>query len=262
MKPIGIRPLGLGSCKHTHCGDLVVATSKNKKHHTGLSWGCVLAALLLLQSGGAYAGIVNGEYVFESLDLSEGDTNSFGQPVVGGEAASTRLLREEQERQNAQSWYQTLGIATGDTAWGPNKDDNVETLTDGIYHQFTSGGSYLYEVLSGIGRAGDHLYDEQFNASMWIDRNREALGIEDQHMSTIMGAGSEGEASGMVKNINDRKVAQKRIQRAGIAAQFFVRAIAALPDIAIALFGLALLSVPVRSAFRRTATHERETART
>lgn len=181
---------------------------------------------------------------YRPLDLSEGEFNSFGQPVIGGEAASTRVERECREENSRQSWSQTLGIAT---------DENTETLKQGIEDQFTSGSSYAYNILRGLGRKAEHVYDPDFNASKWIDDNREALDIQDQYMSTFMGAVSASEARAIASDITDRQAAQKRIQRMGTAAQLAARAVAGLPDLAVALSGLALLFIPVNSIFRRTS---------
>jgi hypothetical protein len=205
-----------------------------------------LAAGLLAAPAAVYAacGLDGIPEQYRPLDLSEGTTNTMGEPVIGGEAASTRAERECREEQKRQSWYQTSGMATN---W------DTETLYDGIKDQFISGGNSAYDILSSIGRATENPYDPSFSPREWISKNKQKYGIEDQYMSTLMGAGSEGEAKAIVDNVAQRKLAQQRIQRMGNLGQSFTRTIAALPDIAIVLCGLAMLLIPVRSVFRRTS---------
>ncbi|QOE32162.1 internal capsid protein [Rhizobium phage Paso] len=172
--------------------------------------------------------IVNGEYVFEGLDLTEGATNSFGQPVVGGESTSARLQREETEAANEQTWTDTLGITN---------DQNDTTLIQGIQDQFTSGGNYAYDILSSLGRKTQHEFDPEFNASKWIDDNRKIMNIEDSYMPAYMGASSASEAADIAANIKDRQAAQKRIQRMGITGQLSSGMIAGMFDVDTLLSG-------------------------
>ncbi|AUW40591.1 hypothetical protein CUJ84_Chr000170 [Rhizobium leguminosarum] len=167
-----------------------------------------------------------------------------GQPVIGSEAASTRAERECRQEQNRQSWYQTLGIGT---------DDNTETLLKGTADSFNAGGSFVFDILAAYQRAYRNPADSGFDPLAWLSENREKNQIETQYLSSFAGTRSQAEANALLADVNEREAAQARVRRMGTAAQFTVKTVAALPDIAIALCGLALLSIPARSVFRRTS---------
>lgn len=165
---------------------------------------------------------------FRPLDLTEGTTNSFGQPVIGGEAASTRATREEQEAANEQTWYNTLGIGG---------DENTETLVDGVVDTFTSGGNWGYDILESYRRAYENPYDPKFDAQKWTQENAQKYGIDEQYLPAFGGVGSEKEANALLQNINSRKEAQQRIQRMGITGQLASGLIAGAFDIDTLLSG-------------------------
>lgn len=216
---------------------------------------CLLAAGLLVGTQGAYAacGIDGIPEQYRPLGLSQGTTNTMGQPGIGGEAASARAESECREKQDQQSWYQTLGIAA---------DERTETLLRGTADSFRSGGSFVFDLLAAYKRAYDNPADlAAFDPQAWLDENREKDEIEMQYLSTFAGARSEAEANALLVDVNEREAAQARVQRMGTVARFTVKAVTALPDIAIALCGLALLSIPARSVFRRTSAEKPEGAR-
>ncbi len=214
----------------------------------------LIAAGLLAAPTSVYAacGFEGIPEEYRPLNLSEGTTNTMGQPVIGGEAASTRAERECREEQDRQSWYQTLGIAT---------DDNTETLFKGVADSFKAGGSIIFNVAASYQRAYANPVDPNFKPRRWLDENGGKYQIEMQYLSSFAGTGSEAEAHALLADVSERKAAQARVQLMGAVAQFTVSAIAALPDIAVALCSLAALSIPVRSAFRRNGKRERATAR-
>ncbi|WP_222052698.1 hypothetical protein [Rhizobium laguerreae] len=181
---------------------------------------------------------------FRPINTQTGPINTYGQPEVGGEGAREEACRKYEEEQSAQSWYQTIGIGT---------DENTETLLDGVADSFTSGGNFAYEILEGYKRAFDNPYDPSFDPQKWIKDNADRNNIDEQDLPRFGGTSSEAEANALLADMNERKAAQARMQRMGTAAQFTVKAVAALPDIAIALCSLALLSIPTRSVFRRTS---------
>jgi hypothetical protein len=181
---------------------------------------------------------------FRPINTQTRPINTYGQPEVGGEGAREEACRKYEEEQGAQSWYQTIGIAT---------DENTETLLDGVADSFTSGGNFAFDILASYKRAYDNPYDPSFDHKKWVADDALKNGIDEQYLPAFGGIGSAKEANALLVEINRRKDAQKRIQRMGTAAQLTVKAVAALPDIAIALCSLALLSIPARSVFRRTS---------
>lgn len=216
---------------------------------------CILAAGLLAAPTGLYAacGFEGIPEQYRPYDLSESAAHTMGQPVIDGEAASTRATRECNEQQDRQSWYQTLGFATG---------SNTETLYQGVADSFTAGGSIVLNLLASYRRAYDNPIDPDFAPLQWLDDNREKYRIELRHLSSFAGMGSEAEALAFLADVNERKDAEKRIQRMGAAGQFTARAIAALPDIALLLIIVSILCIPLRAAFRRTGRTVPATATT
>ncbi|AYM61267.1 hypothetical protein At12D13_01020 [Agrobacterium fabrum] len=206
---------------------------------------CILAAGLLVTPSGLYAacGFEGIPEQYRPYDLSESATNIMGRPVIGGEAASTRAVRECHEQQSRQLWYQTLGFAT---------DANTETLYQGVADSFKAGGSIALNLLASYRRAYDNPVDPDFDPLRWLDDNREKYRIELRHLSSFAGTGSNAEALALLVDVTERKAAEKRIQRMGAAAQLTARAIAALPDVALLLVIVAALCIPLRAAFRRT----------
>jgi hypothetical protein len=138
-------------------------------------------------------------------------------------------------------------------------DAKTETLWDGIRDSFTSGGSVTYNMLSSYRRAYENPYDPNFNPQKWTLENASKYKIDEHYLSSFGGVGSEKEARALLVEVNARKEAQRRIQRMGEPAQFLASSLAALPDIAAALFGLALLTYPFRAIFYRVASDRSET---
>lgn len=241
----------------------VRATALRRLHHRTCSVSCmrtklracILAAGLLAAPTGLYAacGFEGIPEQYRPYDLSESATNTIGQPVIGGEAASTRAIRECHEEQDRQSWYQTLGFAT---------DSNTETLYQSVADSFKAGDSLALNLLASYRRAYDNPVDPEFDPLRWLDDNREKYQIELRHLSSFAGTGSEAEALALLTDVTERKAAEMRILRMGAAGQFTARAIAALPDIALLLVIVAALSVPLRTAFRRTGRSVPATANT
>jgi hypothetical protein len=212
-----------------------------------------MAAGLLVAPTSLYAacGFEGIPEQYRPYDLSEGTTNTMGQPVIGGEAASTRAVRECQEQRGGQAWYQTLGIAT---------DDETETLVKGVAHSLQAGGSIALNVLASYRRAYKHPADPDFEPLTWLDDNREKYQINIEYLPSFAGTRSEAEAYALLADVNDRKAAQSRIQRMGTVGQTAVKTIAALPDITIALGILAAFSIAVKSVFRRIGRPEQAIA--
>lgn len=216
---------------------------------------CIMTAGLLVAPTSLYAAC-NFEGIpeqYRPYDLSEGTTNSMGQPVIGGEAASTRAERECQEEQDQQSWYQTLGIAT---------DDNTETVFKGVTDSFKAGGSIIFDVAASYQRAYNHPANPDFEPLAWLDENREKYQIDIEHLSLFAGTSSEAEANALLADIHERKAARARMERMGPVTQIATKAIARLPDITVALGIIVAFSIAVRSGFRRTGKPERATGRT
>jgi hypothetical protein len=159
---------------------------------------------------------------FRPLDLSEGTTNSMGQPVVGGESAQDEASRKYEEEQKAQSWYQTIGIAT---------DENTETLTEGVADTFVSGGNIAYDLLESYKRAYDNPYDPSFDPKKWVSENAVKNGIDEQYLPSFGGVASANEANALLVDINGRKAAQQRIQRMGGAGQLASGLMAGMFDV-------------------------------
>ncbi len=216
---------------------------------------CIMAAGLLIAPSSLYAacGFEGIPEQYRPYDLSEGTTNSMGQPAIGGEAASTGAERGCREERDRQSWYQTLGIAS---------DDDTETLFKGVTDSFKAGGSIAFNVLASYGRAYSHPIDPDFEPLVWLDENREKYKIGIEELSSFAGTRSEAEAYKLLGDVKERTAARSRIQRMGMMAQLTVKTIAALPDIAIVLCGIAAFLVTVRSGFRHAGKPERATART
>ncbi|MGV1752284.1 hypothetical protein [Agrobacterium sp. CG674] len=234
--------INLPTSLHAACNNEVVRSSNNSVIQSWMNDAAKISkeeqhCENIPADNASRSAIANGEYIFRGLDLSERETNSFGQPVIGGETTSTRLLREGKE------------AAT----------QNTITLKQGIVDQFTSGGSYAYDILSGLGRKTKHVNDPSFDPSAWIDKNRYSMSLDAHYFSTIMGASSESEAVAIAENISDRESAQKRIQRMGGLAQLLVYSLAALPDAAIVLVGAALVATPFKAAFKRNRSDKSKT---
>ncbi|TBA43654.1 hypothetical protein ELH62_15310 [Rhizobium ruizarguesonis] len=139
-----------------------------------------------------------------------------GQPVIGGESASTREERECLQERSQQSWYQTLGIAT---------EDDTETLVKGMADSFQAGGSIAYNVLASYRRAYSHPVDPDFEPLVWLDENREKYQIEIEDLSLFAGTRSESEAYTLLADVMERTAARSRIQRMGTMAQVTVKTI-------------------------------------
>ncbi len=241
----------------------VRATARRQLHHRTCSVSlmrttlraCILAAGLLATPTGLYAacGFEGIPEQYRPYDLSEGTTNTLGQPAIGGEAASTRSVRECHEQQARQRWYQTLGFAT---------DTNTETLYQGVADNLKAGGSIALNLLASYRRAYDYPVVPDFDPLRWLDDNLEKYQIELRHLSSFAGTGSETETLALLADVTERKAAEKRIQRMGAAAQLTARAIAALPDVALLLVIFAALCIPLRAAFRRTRRSVPATANT
>ncbi len=216
---------------------------------------CILATGLLGTPTGLYAacGLEGIPEQYRPYDLSEGTTNTLGQPAIGGEAASTRAVPKCREKQDRRSWYPTLGFAT---------DSDTETLYEGAANSLKAGGSIVLNLFASYRRAYDNPVDPDFDPLTWLDENREKYQIEIQYLSSFAGTRSEAEAYALLADINERKAARARMERMGPVAQMTAKAIAALPDITIVLCILAAFSIAVRSAFRRTGKSERATANT
>lgn len=204
---------------------------------------CIMTVCLLAAPTSVYAacGFEGIPEQYRPYDLSEGTTNTMGQPVIGGEATSTRAQRECREEQSRQSWYQTLGIAT---------DDDTETLVEGMADSLQLGDSIIFNVLASYRRAYNHPADPDFEPLTWLDENREKYQIDIEHLSLFAGTRSEAEAYALLAGLNERKAARARMERMGSVAQMATKAIAALPDITVALGILAAFSIAVKSAFR------------
>lgn len=215
---------------------------------------CLITAGLLAAPTSVYAacGFEGIPEQYRPLNLSEGTTNTMGQPVIGGEASSTQAERECREEQDRQSWYQTLGIAT---------DDNTETLFEGVTDSFKAGGSIIFDVAASYRRAYDNPADSDFDPRTWLEEQGNKYRIEEKYLYLFGGTRSQAEAYTLLAHVNERKAAQARIQRMGTAAQMTAKAVATIPDITIALLSLAALSMSIRPAFRRTEKPERATTR-
>ncbi len=216
---------------------------------------CLITAGLLAAPTSVYAacGFEDIPEQYRPLNLSEGTTNTMGQPVIGGEAAGTHTKRECREEQDRQSWYQTLGIAT---------DDNTETLFKGVTDSFKAGGSIIFDVAASYQRAYDNPADPDFDPRTWLEEQGNNYRIEEKYLYLFGGTRSQTEAYALLAHVNERTAAQARIQRMGPAAQMTAKAVATIPDIAIALLSLAAFSMAVRPAFRRSGKPERATMRT
>ncbi|NLS02204.1 hypothetical protein HGP14_02320 [Rhizobium sp. P32RR-XVIII] len=216
---------------------------------------CILTAGLLVAPTSLYAacGFEGIPEQYQPYNLSEGTTNSMGQPVTGGEAASTRAAQECQEEHDRQSWYQTLGIAT---------DDNTETLFKGVTDSFKAGGSIIFNFAASYQRSYRNPADPDFDPRRWLEEHGNKYRIEEKYLYMFGGTRSQAEAYALLAHVNERKAAQARIQRMGTAAQMTAKAVATIPDITITLLSLAAFSMAVRPAFRRTGKPERATTRT
>ncbi|QXV74301.1 putative internal virion protein [Rhizobium phage RHEph15] len=159
---------------------------------------------------------------FRPLDLSEGTTNSMGQPVVGGESAQDEAARKYREENDQQWFFQTLGVA---------QDENTETLVEGVQDAFTSGGNFAYDILTDYKRAFDNPYDPSFDPQKWIRDNAVKQGIDEQYLPNFGGVGSEKEANALLVDINSRKAAQQRLQRMGVTGQLTSGLIAGMVDV-------------------------------
>lgn len=214
---------------------------------------CIMTAGLLAAPNSLYAacGFEGIPEEYRPYDLSEGTTNTMGQPVIGGEAASTRAVRECREEASRQAWYQTLGIAT---------DDNTETFFKGVTDSFKAGGSIIFNVAASYQRAYDNPANPDFEPRRWLEEHSNKYRIEEEDLYLFGGTASEAEAYALLAHVNQRKAAKARMQRMGTAAQMTAKAVATIPDITIALLSLAAFSMAVRPAFRRTGKPERARA--
>ncbi len=207
---------------------------------TALRYAIAVMVLTFATAANAGCGYEGIPEEFRPLDLSEGRVNSLGQPVVGGEAASTRAERECREQQTIQKWYQSVGI---------DSSEGTETLIDGVQDAFVSGGSIIYRLFASYRRAYDNPYDPKFDAQKWIMANRQQYRISETDLASFGGVGSESEAYALLAKIDADHKAQERLSRMGQPAEIIARCFAALPDIAFALLALGLLAAPLRTAF-------------
>lgn len=174
-----------------------------------------------------------------------------GQPAIGGETSTRHAERGCHKEPSQQAWYQTLGT-----------DDSTETLLKGVADSFKAGGSIVFNVAASYQRAYDNPVDPDFEPRTWLDENREKYQIEIEDLSLFAGTRSASEAYNLLAYVKERTAALSRIQRMSTMAQLTVKTIAALPDITIALGGIAAFLVVVRSAFRHNGKPERASART
>lgn len=156
------------------------------------------------------------------LDLSEGSVNSLGQPVVGGPAASSQAALQEQSIEQAQTWYNSIGIGG---------DENTETIFGGVYDSFTSGGNWAYDLFQQQERDFEYPVDPAFDGTKWTMENKQKLGIPDNYTSAFGRTGSEREAIALLDEVKDRQQKQQQLQRLGGVGQFTAGMMAGMVDL-------------------------------
>lgn len=174
--------------------------------------------------------IENGQYVYRGLDLTEGEHNSLGQPTIGRVADTTQYALDRDPENDEQTWYNTLGIGG---------DENTETLIDGVADSFQSGGNWGYDIYKSQERAMEHEVDPEFDAQAWVHENRKR--VPDEYLGALGRTASAEEAEALLTDIEQRRMAQQRVQRMGIGGQITAGLIAGIVDVDTILSGGTLL---------------------